>query len=601
MPKFLSLQEITRRATKNKIIIFLGIILAVLLLPKISWAATYYVDYVDGADTNNGISSLTPFQHSPGDGNGTRCVNNCQSTTIGAGDTVYFKRGVTYIGQITIGRSGTQQTSGSNGNVTDNGVFNSEGQSFSSTVVAGDWLYIYNSEAGQTGKFLNSIGLWKVYSVDSNIQLTLLDFNASAYNGGDLTYIITRPISFDSTASFGTGIATISGDNTYAHMFATYGYSYLRFANLTFINQKPPTGYPGPTCSGTVSSACIYDWARSLNGIILDSLIFTDDYRAVNLASGGTGYSVVRNCVITNYAYPITGLGGSYNLFENNSLSTGGLGTGVGNYGVIRNNTFQDSRSPNEICGSHSDAIGPIHGTSYGWIYNNRITDMIEGIYFTYLNNGNSYWSIINNLLIGMWGQPNGSGEGAIILYDSDHFNIYNNTIFGVGNKNGWLRGIWLGQNAGSKGSPNNTVKNNIVYSLGADIYLGTENAASDSGTVWDYNIIYTPNNLDSMDKAGVAKTWSQWQAAGYDTHGSNSAPSFVQPAGIDPTALNLKMNSNDTVAKNTGTTGILFFDLENISKPQGSAWDIGAYEYVQAAMPPDTAPPAPPSGLAVI
>ena len=61
------------------------------------WATEYYVDYSTGNDSNNGISTSMPFKHSPGDNNAT---NSAGSTTLSAGDTVYFKGGVVYQGFV---------------------------------------------------------------------------------------------------------------------------------------------------------------------------------------------------------------------------------------------------------------------------------------------------------------------------------------------------------------------------------------------------------------------------------------------------------------------------------------------------------------------
>ena len=63
------------------------------------YAATYYVDFSGGSDTNDGISISTPWKHCPGDANATAMA---VSTTLTGGDTVIFKGGVPYLGQITI-------------------------------------------------------------------------------------------------------------------------------------------------------------------------------------------------------------------------------------------------------------------------------------------------------------------------------------------------------------------------------------------------------------------------------------------------------------------------------------------------------------------
>ncbi len=56
-------------------------------------AATYYVDYASGADTNNGISKSSSWKRAPGM-NG--CSGTCHSTNLNPGDSVIFKGGVTW-------------------------------------------------------------------------------------------------------------------------------------------------------------------------------------------------------------------------------------------------------------------------------------------------------------------------------------------------------------------------------------------------------------------------------------------------------------------------------------------------------------------------
>lgn len=55
--------------------------------------ATYYVDYTAGSDAAAGVSTDSPWQHCPGDG---RATGNAR-LTLGLGDVVIFKGGVSYV------------------------------------------------------------------------------------------------------------------------------------------------------------------------------------------------------------------------------------------------------------------------------------------------------------------------------------------------------------------------------------------------------------------------------------------------------------------------------------------------------------------------
>jgi hypothetical protein len=67
-------------------------------------ATVYFVDFAGGADVNDGLSTLTPWQHCPGD---PAAASNPARLTLQPGDTVNFKGGVKYRGQITLQASGT--------------------------------------------------------------------------------------------------------------------------------------------------------------------------------------------------------------------------------------------------------------------------------------------------------------------------------------------------------------------------------------------------------------------------------------------------------------------------------------------------------------
>jgi parallel beta-helix repeat protein len=67
------------------------------------WATIYYVNYANGNDANSGTSDTTPWKRAPGD---PMAAGVARGTDLQGGDTVLFKGGVTYRGQVSLGRSG---------------------------------------------------------------------------------------------------------------------------------------------------------------------------------------------------------------------------------------------------------------------------------------------------------------------------------------------------------------------------------------------------------------------------------------------------------------------------------------------------------------
>ncbi|MBT3642941.1 hypothetical protein HN604_01915 [archaeon] len=65
---------------------------------------TYYIDYELGDDSNDGLCQASAWKHSPGDPN---ALLNPLGTQLQPGDTVAFKGGVKYYGDLTLAASGT--------------------------------------------------------------------------------------------------------------------------------------------------------------------------------------------------------------------------------------------------------------------------------------------------------------------------------------------------------------------------------------------------------------------------------------------------------------------------------------------------------------
>lgn len=80
-----------------------------LLLSLAAQAATYYVDYANGSDTNAG-TKVSPWQRAPGM---RGCANICASTTVNAGDSIILKGCVSWLNAVAPWRPTYSGTNGS--------------------------------------------------------------------------------------------------------------------------------------------------------------------------------------------------------------------------------------------------------------------------------------------------------------------------------------------------------------------------------------------------------------------------------------------------------------------------------------------------------
>lgn len=68
-----------------------------------AFGADIFIDFQTGRDSNSGTTKEAPWQHAPGDPNATEDANDY---ILKPGDTVYFKGGVEYLGNIVIADDG---------------------------------------------------------------------------------------------------------------------------------------------------------------------------------------------------------------------------------------------------------------------------------------------------------------------------------------------------------------------------------------------------------------------------------------------------------------------------------------------------------------
>jgi hypothetical protein len=128
-------------------------------------------------------------------------------------------------------------------------------------------------------------------------------------------------------------------------------------------------------------------------------------------------------------------------------------------------------------------------------------------------------------------------------------------------------------------GSTGNTIFDNILFNASAE---GSINVASDSltGLTSNFNVVV---NLFSPDDGGTFDTLAQWQSqTGQDKNSIISTPSavFINVPGNNYQEL-LTSPSVDAGVSSLAGHNAPTVDIVGTNRPQGSAWDIGAYELV--------------------
>jgi parallel beta-helix repeat protein len=306
--------------------------------------------------------------------------------------------------------------------------------------------------------------------------------------------------------------------------------------------------------------------------IIVDGFEVKDQPRAGIRAAVSDFITIKNNYCYNNYRWGIfTGFTDDITI-ENNSCSysTDEHGIYVTNSSdrpIIRNNHSFN----NNGCGIHMNGDISMGGDgiiSDAVVEGNTIHDNGVGGGSAINMDGVQDSEIFNNLIY------NNHATG-IAMYQIDggdaskNNKVYNNTIIQPSD------GRW--NIIAVNGSTGNTLYNNILinhHSFRGSIAI---DAASSTGFVSDYNILV---NRMSNDDGNSNMTLSQWQALGYDLHSMIADPEtqiFVDYANSN---FHLLQNAQAVNAGTNLVLPIVFEDLDNISRPQGSGFDIGCYEY---------------------
>jgi hypothetical protein len=321
---------------------------------------------------------------------------------------------------------------------------------------------------------------------------------------------------------------------------------------------------------------------------ITDSPPTAGGYNAITV---GGQHNVLKNSKVTNYGTcagdqaTAIGVGGAYNLIENNTIRDmndidafhifGHDQTIRVNYVTNIDQIYYSTPQPTPCYGTnHSDFIQTwgLNGmTSYNiLVENNLVTNSTMQIgCISNDDNVNVHdWTFRNNII---------SNIGNAFFVGVPYTSFYNNIFINNQTSQGYV--VALYDIPGGYSSVGDKFFNNVFINNGTDIQFHDAAAYHD---LTDY-----PDNTSNNYFAGAnytAKTNEEYMGTNYVNGGD---PKFT-----NATSLDFTLTSASTILIDKGTTiSPTFSDRNDVSRPQGTAWDIGAYEYTSTIAPTHVAP----------
>ncbi|MGD0756306.1 MAG: Ig-like domain-containing protein [Bacteroidales bacterium] len=140
------------------------------------------------------------------------------------------------------------------------------------------------------------------------------------------------------------------------------------------------------------------------------------------------------------------------------------------------------------------------------------------------------------------------------------------------------------GLNAPSTGTK---IKNNIFYTKHQIFNIYIYDAACLPGFESDYNVYYCEEGTPIFNYLGTSKTFSQWQALGYDTHSIVLNPNFIDLTDFVP-ASRLNYGTNLGTSWQTGLSISASWNAGSApaTTNQNGTWQVGARIYSSQIIP---------------
>ena len=413
------------------------------------------------------------------------------------------------------------------------------------TNTAVNWLV--NGTLGGNSSYgtITSAGLYTAPACPANSTVTITAQSAYQASASANATVSLTPAPLNSTDRYVAANGSDSNDGSACHPWATVQYAASLAQPGWTVHVGPGTYSVG---SGILNNNSGNSSARIVYIGNYDKATSTWNTK---LVSSGTGVWTTDSNYIDIVGFDMT---------SSNLSAVGGIHTG-GSYIRIKDNYIHDIYSDSPGAGI---MIGG-GGTTNGVEVNGNVvareghtpggTTDDQCIYTT-----ESHTTIVNNIVFGC--NKYGIQIYSHIAGGSNYNVLSNNTVFAS------YRGIVLGgENTGS-GAPTvdyNTITNNIVYGM-------TSYGFNASGIFGSHNV--TSNNLTYNNGTNYSRTYTN------HTNDIMSDPLFVNYKSDGTGDYQLQPASP---CVNAGTSlGAPENDFLHVTRPQGSAVDCGAYEFLQ-------------------
>jgi len=521
---------------------------------------TYYVDFENGNDNNNGLCSDSAWKHAPGDNN---AVGVAASTNLVAGNIVRFRGGIEYAGMVTINWGGS-----SNSYITYLG--NADGiWGIGSAKINLNNSY-YHAFSSSLKNYIKIIG-FDIY----NVKNTKNDQNVLVWRNGS-----SQLVNYAGSGITGDlGVILNSRGSNWIIQNCIF-HDVENYADTCLENAEQDGD------ASTLSSVPSDQAQIRMRGPGIENITIEGNEL---YAFGLTGINIygTKNVTIKNNNFGGINRGqktGWFSVAIRIESSAGTIGSENVNI-YVGNNTFHDGwqyegDDPLQRCHAGdwihmygAPNVMPDNITYDGnfW-YNDKSFVTTHGSAMSQIDSARNIY-VRNNVFV----NPH-AGNGAINFHSDINNSYFENNLVIV-----YPHGTGVSNGISVNGKGNGYIRNNIFVHFDGGICIYDSTATSlpaDSNN----NIFYLPNGGTIYRYSTTYYNLDTWRTfSGLDGLSSSQNPNLVSipiNAALSSQGNYHLTSSSANAIDSAKIINSFSLDKEKISRPQGSAWDIGPYEY---------------------